>query len=51
MPVWVLAVVCAGGCSVVAGCSWVAVFSGSGLGVLDNICIFSAMGCSRSGGG
>ena len=36
-----------------AGCSWVAVFSGSGsgLGVLGSICIFSAMGCSRSGGG
>jgi hypothetical protein len=47
------AAVCAGGFSVAEGCSGVAVFSGSGLGlgVLGSICIFSAMGCSRSGGG
>ena len=44
-------VVCAGGFSVAAGCSGVFSGSGSGLEVLGSICIFSAIGCSRSGGG
>ena len=45
------AAVCAGVCSVVAVCSGGVAFSGSGSGVLGSICIFSAIGCSRSGGG
>lgn len=42
-----------GGVSGVGGCSVAVVCSGSdwGLGVLGSICIFSAMGCNRSGGG
>ena len=51
VPVVPSATVWAGGFSGVEGCSVVAVCLGSGLGVLGSICIFSAIGCSRSGGG
>jgi hypothetical protein len=51
--VWSSVVVCVGGSSGVDGCSGAAACSGCGLGlgVLGRICIFSAIGCNRSGGG